>query len=210
VPSYPLSARLERSSLAPEESGVRSSAVTPTRVCERQRLQPFDLPVYVDKGWLTGTGRRGRPQRESAACRSANGTDIRQLLPRARRRCHNVVTRRIRRAVTLNLPLGKRRNLEQQVLRLGEGTQRPNALSGRRDSGGQVPAGVPHPAHDALTSTRITAIGRLRNARQTGCSRRHHATGPLRSSRWGAMKPTDQNQPLSKHKSRLRETHVFL
>lgn len=41
--------RTVRSSLSPEESGVRSSAVTPTRVCERQRLQPFDLPVYVGK-----------------------------------------------------------------------------------------------------------------------------------------------------------------
>lgn len=84
--------RTVRSSLSPEESGVRSSAVTPTRVCERQRLQPFDLPVYVDKGWLTGTGRRGEATTRVGRLSFSNGTDIRQLLPRARRRCHNVVT----------------------------------------------------------------------------------------------------------------------
>ena len=88
--------------------------------------------------------------------------------------------------------------------RIGGASQR------RRDSDGQVPSGVPHPAHDALTSARITAIGRLRNARQTGCSRRHHATGPLRSSRWGATKPTDQTNHSRNIKSRLPETHVFL
>jgi hypothetical protein len=36
--------------------------------------------------------------------------------------------------------------------------------------------------------------------------RHPHATGPVRSSRWGAMKPTDQT---NHSRNRLPETHVF-
>ena len=77
---------------------------------------------------------------------------------------------------------------------------------------GKFPSGVPHPAHDALTSTRLTPTGRLRNARQTGCSRRsappRHRPAAVESL--GRYETDRPNQPLSKHKSRLPETHGFL
>jgi len=128
---------------APTSSATSTLRPMPSRVGERVAE------------WLGNARREARPQRRIAVPVGLAG-DIRRTTSRqrhlSRRRQRQPTARRVSKGKRRILGRGHRqpqRNLCQpQTGRIGGASQR------RRDSDGQVPSGVPHQAHDALTPTR--------------------------------------------------------